>query len=277
MGEPISGHEPAPPDTRQARIGLTLGRLARPLPIAIPILIVVCSLIGGGTLGGGLALAAIALAVFAYRAWRAASQEAFDIFFAAYAASRGLEDAGPAGLPPATPLLRAGRSQGTRRVLRGVLPGGLEGAVALYTYEASAGSGEGEVTTPHHFTLVLYHLPQMTTRMGEVYCEPRRPASRASDHRAAEMQPLHLESVELDRRIEIFHGPDEDPVWLRQLFSPTLVNWLAEESPPRFGFEISDGALCAFVPGHTENAAGLDRLIATADAVAARVQRKVAA
>ena len=36
----------------------------------------------------------------------------------------------PADLPPATPLLRAGHSRTTRRVLRGTLPGGLEGAVA---------------------------------------------------------------------------------------------------------------------------------------------------
>jgi hypothetical protein len=43
----------------------------------------------------------------------------------------------------------------------------------------------------------------------------------------------------------------------------------------RFGFEISQGWLCAHVPGQIENARGLDQLIATADAVAERVHRKV--
>ncbi len=272
-GATTPGEPPA--DTTEGRVGLTIKKLLRPLPIVVPVLIVVFSLIGGGTVGGGLALAGIAFAFFAYRAWKAASAEAWNAFFAGYAAARGLTDAGADELPAVTPLLAAGDRRRTRRVLRGVLPSGFEAAVALYTYEVLAGSGEGERATHHHSTVIVYELPELSGRMLDVYCEPRRPASRGDDHKRRGMVPLQLESVELDRRIEIFHGPDEDAIWLRQLFSPTLVHWLAEESPERFGFEISAGWLCAYVPGHIENAAGLDQLIATADTVATRVHGKV--
>ena len=44
-------------------------------------------------------------------------------------------------------------------------------------------------------------------------------------------------------RFEVKVSPFQDDNWLRQLFSPTLVDWLADESPLDFSFELAYGSL----------------------------------
>ena len=45
---------------------------------------------------------------------------------------------------------------------------------------------------------------------------------------------------------------EQDPNWLRQLFSPTFIVWLTDSAPEKFAFELVDGTLCCYVNGHKE-------------------------
>ncbi|MGI8727451.1 MAG: hypothetical protein ACR2K6_07205 [Solirubrobacterales bacterium] len=85
------------------------------------------------------------------------------------------------------------------------------------------------------------------------------------------MRRLELESEALDRRSEIFFGPGDEENWLHQLFSPSFVIWLAEETPEGLAFELSVGALCVNVDRRLDEAAQLDGFCRAAAVVAARI------
>jgi hypothetical protein len=263
------------PDAAHARNELLREKLVRPLPIAVPIACVPLAVIGGGTVGGGAAVAGVAFAVFAYFAWRSASAEAADRFYASYAQSRGLELADADALPEGPPLLRAGDRRHASRVMTGELEQGLHGALAHFVFEQWAGEGENQRVTPNLFTVVVYRMPE-SPRARELRCEPR--VRRDTGTGAAGlpgMRPLRQESVEAERRYAIAFGEDDDEVWVRRLFSPTFLVWLAESSPEQFGFQLSQGWLCGFVPGHVATAAGFDALIAAATTVGHRILGEV--
>ncbi len=42
-------------------------------------------------------------------------------------------------------------------------------------------------------------------------------------------------------------------VFIHELFSPALISWLCEAVPAGFGFELNDGHLAVFLPGHLED------------------------
>jgi len=67
-------------------------------------------------------------------------------------------------------------------------------------------------------------------------------------------------------------GKEQDANWMRQLFSPTFIVWLAEAAPDKFAFELVGGTLCCYVSGHKENAAALDGIAAATGAVAKRLR-----
>ncbi len=56
-------------------------------------------------------------------------------------------------------------------------------------------------------------------------------------------------------------SPWQDDNWLRQLFSPTLVDWLADSSPGDFSFELAYGSLFCTVESDEPDADGLDRAL----------------
>ena len=75
---------------------------------------------------------------------------------------------------------------------------------------------------------------------------------------------VRLESESLERKCEIFADGRCDANWLRQLFSPTFVDFLAEGSPEGFAFEVENGTLCVNVNRYRGKAAELDELCAAA-------------
>ena len=78
----------------------------------------------------------------------------------------------------------------------------------------------------------------------------------------------------LTERYEVFVGPEQDQNWLRQLFSPSFIVWLAESAPEWFRFELVDGYLCCYVKGHRESAAELDALAEATATVARRLREE---
>jgi hypothetical protein len=224
---------------------------------------------------GGAALVALIVALVAIVVVKSRARTAF---FASYAQERNLTRQTNAPLPAATSLLRRGDSRHADEALTGKLPGGLEGTVALYTYEERGAAGAGQAKEIHHFTVVLAPLPDMSARLPALFVQ-RRSGFRFLDGAEDVFRKttrIELESEELDKRCEIFADPACDANWLRQLFSPTFVDFLAEKTPKGFAFEVENGTLCVNVNRHRAKGGELDELAEAAGAVAKRMREEAA-
>lgn len=198
-------------------------------------------------------------------------------FFAVYASQRGMSLSGRGPLPPATPLLRKGDARYAEQAFAGPLAEGLDGVLALYTYEDESTDSEGNRQTNYYrYTVGLVAVPECAAHLPELYCRRKsglRSLEKLEDaFRSTER--VTLESEALAERYEIFAGSEQDQVWLRRLFSPTFVVWLGEEAPKKFAFELVGGTLCCYVNGHKKSAAELDLIRAATATVAERLREE---
>jgi hypothetical protein len=272
----------AVPDDANDLRGFHFRRLLRKpaTRIATGVAVIAAGVAGAVFLGAAIGAAAAAgvflvslLIVFAI-----ADSKAEDDFFQAYAAQRGLTLSGKGPLPPATPLLRKGDDRYAERALSGPLAEGVDGILALYTYEDETTDSEGNRQTDYYrYTVGLTEVPECAAHLPELFCQRKlglRSLEKLEDAFRRSKKRVKLESEALDEHYEIFAGTDQDQVWLRRFFSPTFVVWLAEEAPKKFAFELVGGTLCCYVSGHKENAADLDTVRAASAAVATRLREE---
>jgi hypothetical protein len=253
------------------RMPLTLILIA----VATAAVFVACLIFIGAAIGAGGALVTLLLGivvVFAIADHRAAND-----FFEVYAANRGLTLIhGRGRLPQATPLLRKGDDRYAERTLTGPIAEGFDGTLALFTYEEETRDSDGDTQTNYyHYTLGLVEVPDCTDFVPELYCQRKfglRALEKFEDAFRGDKQRVTLESEALLDKYEIFATKEQDANWLRQLFSPTFIVWLADSAPDKFAFELVDGTLCCYVSGHKENAADLDAIAAATGAVAKRLR-----
>jgi hypothetical protein len=205
-----------------------------------------------------------------------ADSKAADAFFETYAQQRGLTLGGKSALPRATPLLKKGDDRYAERTLGGQIGDGIEGTLALYTYEEETRDSDGDKQTNYYrYTLALVDVPDCVAYCRELYCQRKfglRSLEKFEDVFRTKKERVKLESEALDEKYEIFAGKEQDAVWLRRLFAPTFIVWLNEAAPDKFAFELVDGTLCCYVNGHKENAAELDAIAAATGAVAKRLR-----
>ena len=248
-------------------------------PIALIALVIFAGAAGiagavavGAAVGAGAAAAAaliwfLTVLGIAYR-------RAHNAFYAAYAQQRGLTWEHHSMAPASTPLLRRGDTRRVDESFTGTLPGGLNGELALYSYEERSSGGSGsQAKEIHHFTIVVSDLPGMEARLPGLFVQ-RRSGFRFLDgaedvFRSAER--VRLESEALDRKCEIFADRRCDANWLRQLFDPSFVDFLAEGAPEGFAFEVENGTLCVNVNRYRGKAEELDGLCNAASSVAKRI------
>lgn len=213
----------------------------------------------------------VGLGVVLWIADRNAARE----FWEVYARVRGYELSGRTHLPEATPLLREGMKSYATRTLDGQIAPGIFGTLALYTYEEEVVGLNGQVETSYNdFTLAIAEVPECAPYMRELYAQARRgqqPLAQIGDGFHRGKRQVRLESEALDKRFEILVGDGQDEIWTRRLFAPAFVVWLAESRPKRLSFELVDGTLVAYLPGHKEDAEDLDELAAAAGTVARRL------
>ena len=221
--------------------------------------------------GGALVLSMIIVLVIADNASE-------DAFFDIYAQQRGMSRTEDSSLPPATPLLRKGDERRADEVLHGPLGPGTEGALALYTYTDVYHDKNGRHETDYHFTISLTELPESTGRVQGLYCNRKSGFSflEGVEDAFRRNERVNLESAALADDYEIFASKDQDPNWVRQLFSPTFIVWLTESAPEKFAFELEAGVLCCNVKGHRKHAGQLDEIRDTATAVAVRIREEIA-
>ena len=128
------------------------------------------------------------------------------------------------------------------------------------------------------FTLVLTEAEASAGFAVRVLCHDRGLSKRDRANPDSDREVVKLDDravrLESDRFLERYavstdHDQDQLAVW--QLFSPSLIDWLTNEAPAGFSFELQDGALSCFVPGYTAEEGELDALCAAAARVFARV------
>ncbi len=273
----------APDDANDLR-GFHFRRLMRkPLTWIVTAIAAIAAGVAGAALVGPAIGAIVAGATFLLAllvVFAIADSQAEDAFFQAYATQRGLALGGRSPLPPATPLLRKGDDRYAERTLSGSLAEGIDGVLALYTYEDETTDSEGNRETNYYrYTVGLVEVPECVAHLPELFCQRKsglRSLEKLEDAFRRSKQRVKLESEALDKRYEIFSGTEQDQVWLRRFFSPSFIVWLGEEAPKKFAFELVGGTLCCYVSGHKENAAELDTLGAASAAVARRLREESA-
>jgi len=271
--------ETAPDDANDLR-GFHFKRLMRkPLTwILIAVFVIAAGVAGaaliGPAIGGAAAVGVFFVSVLIV--FVIADSKAADAFFDSYAQQRGLVLGGKGPLPQVTPLLKKGDDRYANRTLSGQIGDGIDGVLALYTYEEETTDSEGNRETNYYrYTLGLVEVPECVAHVPELYCQRKfglRSLEKFEDVFRGNKERVKLESEALDEKYEIFAGKEQDAVWLRRLFAPTFIVWLNEAAPNKFAFELVNGALCCYVNGHKENATDLDGIAAATAAVAQRLR-----
>ncbi len=230
----------------------------------------------GAAVGGGAALAVLLLSLLAV--FLMADSRAESAFFEHYAKQNGLELGGRTPLPPATPLLQKGDDRYAERTLSGDLAPGVNGILALYTYEEESTDSEGNRDTDYYrYTVGLVHLPECAAFIPQLYVQRKfglKALEKLEDKFRGSKDRVKFESAELDKRYEIFVDEKQDQNWLRQLFSPSFIVWMLQKTPNKFAFELVDGTLVCYANDHKKKAADLDRMRAATAAVATRIREE---
>jgi hypothetical protein len=129
----------------------------------------------------------------------------------------------------------------------GELPGGAFGRLR---HQAVFGQTFGIKVAGQH-TIMVCRIPESVgyLPMLSVRAEGLEPALFywAGDRRPRE-DVGGFESMELDRRYIVEVAKGQDHAWLRQLFPPTFIDWLAASTPVDFGFRLDGGVFTCECP-----------------------------
>ncbi len=188
-------------------------------------------------------------------------------------------------------------SEGIGEVAGGALPGGLEGFVARYAQRVKPKFLEDSSLDPteagqlrrvrisqdttHYFRdccLLVTRVPESTVFLPYVTC--RDDVVRGFTDRMVGpggliplVEHVEFESIELNRRYRIgmFKGTSANR--LRQLFSPTLIDWMASTAPDGLYFELFGGVLSLTVTtGKIDDIAQIERVCELATHVSERIR-----
>jgi hypothetical protein len=166
----------------------------------------------------------------------------------AYAAERGLT-VRPELTWPGQPLPHEQRGpiRHASWSVAGKLPGGVAGRLR---HQAVFGSTFGMNVAMQH-TIMVCRIPESVgyLPMLSVRAEGLEPSLFywAGDKRSRE-DVGGFESVELDRRYIVEVAKGQDHAWLRQLFPPSFIDWLASNTPVDFGFRLDGGVFTCECP-----------------------------
>ncbi|MFL5832761.1 MAG: hypothetical protein ACJ76B_02120 [Solirubrobacterales bacterium] len=187
--------------------------------------------------------------------------------YAELAASRGLEQLPSFDPGPLTPLIVEAKGQPLHPAARGSLGEGVDGVVGQLAYTRNK---------TFRFHVALTEIPAATAFAPRVFCIRRGRSTRDDEFYGFEARhsKLWTESTALNERFDVSTSPYQDPNWLRQLFSPSFVDWLGTKPPADFSFELAYGALLGSIEEDDPGAAGLAALCDATAHVADRISRE---
>jgi hypothetical protein len=203
-------------------------------------------------------------------------------FFLSFAKSAGLEYVGGWEILPFTPLLGAGNRQRCTNWMIGdivkepPLTGGFGHFVYEQVEEAGTDGTRKRKFEENHLTVCVVDMEESIHLFKGVFLRQRRGLLNFKRDWLADT-PSHaveMESSEFTHKYELRIAEGQDELVLRQLLSPTLVNWLAGH-PLSPGFEVRGGTLVVFVPKLLTDAGNLTFLLDAARQIARRVRKEV--
>jgi hypothetical protein len=213
-----------------------------------------------------------------------ADRRAARSFFLSYAKGLGLEYVGDWEVACFTPLLGAGTRQWCKRWMIGdvVKVPPRSGGLGYFFYErrrsdSSLASGSDRVVERGHFTVCVVDIEQSLSLFKGIFLRQRRGLFELRSDWLADT-PSHaveLESTAFTERYELRVANEQDELLVRELFSPSLVSWLAGH-PLAPGFELRAGALVVFVPKLLDDGGDLTFLLDGARKIARRILDEVA-
>jgi hypothetical protein len=229
---------------------------------------------------GPLGVVLLVLVVVAYLADKRSARS----FYLAFAEAAGLECVGNWEILPFTPLLGAGDRQHCENWMIGdvLKEPRLNGGLGHFVYEEirestdSNGVSRKRTVEKNRITVCFVDLEESILLFKGIFVRQRRGSLNLQRDWLANTpsRSVELESAALTRKYELRIGEDQDEILLRRLFSPTLVNWLAEH-PLSPGFELRGGTLVVFVPKVLEDGGTLTYLLDATRAIALRVLGEV--
>ena len=183
-----------------------------------------------------------------------------------WATERGLEVSAERRLRELTPALIQGSRGSVSSLFHGRLEDGLDGTVCHHTFADGAHRRES--------TVIVTAVPEGAAFAPALVCRDRGElGSRLPAQLPAERwHGTMLESTVFNRRYRLLTLAGQDPIYVRELFSPSLIAWLAHDVPAGFSFELNERHLVVALPGHLETAEDLDRLSTLAAEITRRIR-----
>jgi hypothetical protein len=130
--------------------------------------------------------------------------------------------------------------------IAGKLPGGASGRLR---HQAIFGKTMGVKVAGQH-TIMVCRLPESVGYIPLLCVRPDELGSGlyywGGDRRPRSEH--EFESAELGRRFKVEIAAGQDQNWLYQLFAPTMIDWLAHETPQDFGFKLDGGVFTCECP-----------------------------
>jgi hypothetical protein len=157
------------------------------------------------------------------------------------AAERGLSYEAIGTVPEATPLLRAAMAANFTSVMRGPIADGIEGSAAMMTHSEPHPTRDGDTVHAIHQVALAGvaqgdFIPLLVVGSRSVWEPPRR----------EDLREIDTESIAVAEEYKLQIGSETSENRVRQLLSPTMLDWLAGIDVPGFGFELEAGWLCAY-------------------------------
>jgi hypothetical protein len=147
------------------------------------------------------------------------------------------------GFRELTPALVRGRRGGAAEVAAGELAPGLDGRAYHHVFDNGAARRES--------TVVLTSIAEATAFVPALACRDRDELGGAPAQLPAERwQLVEFESTAFNRRYRLLTLRGQDPIFVRELFSPALIAWLAHDVPAGLSFELNERHLAVALPGH---------------------------
>lgn len=190
-----------------------------------------------------------------------------DSTYAAFAADRGLEPVPALGLGALTPLLVESKHCQVAPAARGRLGGEVDGIVGHLAYTRNK---------TFRFNVALVEVHSSTALVPRLFCIRNGRSTRDDEFYGFEARhsKLWTESAALNQRYTVSISPFQDPNWMRQLFSPALIDHLATKPPADFSFELAYGILLGSVEDDDPGPGGLAALCETTAYIAERIARE---
>ncbi len=175
-------------------------------------------------------------------------------FLESFAKANGLSYSNSTELPAESGMLGHGGS--IEAAAAGALPGGATGTIVHYTYTTTDSDNH---TTTHHRTVAWTRVPESVGFA---------PYLSSAIYRVEKVKRVKLDN---DFTVLAFDGMSES--WLRQLFSPSLLDYISR-SPRDEGFELSSGLLSVERDNHLTDRNELSSLCADLAHLADAIRRE---